>query len=305
MGKLDKPTRSFRHLSSLSALSNPSNVDKSVVPVQVIHLPKSQPRRYFDPSKQEQLIASVKKHGIIEPLLVRPLQDEKYELVAGERRYRAALKLGMETVPIVIRELNDNEALQLALVENLQREDLNPVDETEGILQLLALQLEIPSNKVTSLLYNIQNQQKGKTTRNVAGSSEMEIIGSAFEAIGKTLETFVRHRLPLLKLPSEILEALRQGKLAYTKAQAIARLKNEEARQTLLNETIEENLSLSQIKERAKDLTPSKVEEEKEPSPQQKCKTVIQKVSKSKVWSDPKKRKQIEKLLTELERLVE
>ncbi len=102
---------------------------------------RTQPRRYFDAEKLEQL---VKQHGISEPLLVRPLPDNQYELVAGERRYRAAVKLELAEVPVVVRELNDTEALQLALVENLQREDLSAVEKTEGILQLLALKLNLP-----------------------------------------------------------------------------------------------------------------------------------------------------------------
>jgi ParB family transcriptional regulator, chromosome partitioning protein len=99
---------------------------------------REQPRHYFDPEKLEQLVQSIAQHGILEPLLVRPLETNQYELVAGERRYRAALKLGLSEVPVVIRQLNDEEATQLALIENLQREDLNPIEETEGILQLLA-----------------------------------------------------------------------------------------------------------------------------------------------------------------------
>ena len=103
---------------------------------------RSQPRRYFDPAKQEQLVQSVKQHGILDPLLVRPMPKNQYELVAGERRYRAAVALNLELVPVVIKQLSDQEALQLALVENLQREELNPVEETEGILQLLSLHLD-------------------------------------------------------------------------------------------------------------------------------------------------------------------
>ena len=77
---------------------------------------REQPRHYFDPDKLEQLVQSIAQHGILEPLLVRPLNTDQYELVAGERRYRAALKLGLPEVPVVIRQLNDEEALQLALI---------------------------------------------------------------------------------------------------------------------------------------------------------------------------------------------
>ena len=135
----------------------------------------TQPRRYFDPEKLEQLTQSVKEHGILEPLLVRSLPDNKedtspgetpgvhdvrYELVAGERRYRAATAAGLTEVPVVIKELTDSEALQLALIENLQREDLNPIEETEGILQLLALKLESDTEGVISLLNQLANATK-------------------------------------------------------------------------------------------------------------------------------------------------
>ena len=131
--------------------------NNAFIAIEKIQLSSQQPRRYFDPDKLEQLTLSVKEHGILEPLLVRPLKDGNYELVAGERRFRAATAASLTEVPVVVKELTDSEALQLALVENLQREDLNPVEETEGILQLLALNLEIETQEVVSLLYQMQN----------------------------------------------------------------------------------------------------------------------------------------------------
>jgi ParB family transcriptional regulator, chromosome partitioning protein len=120
-------------------LSAPVEAAASIntVSISKIRLPSHQPRRYFDPEKLQQLTDSIKQHGVLEPLLVRPLQQGEYELVAGERRYRAAQAGGLEIVPITVRELSDQEAIQLALVENLQREDLNPIEETEGVLELL------------------------------------------------------------------------------------------------------------------------------------------------------------------------
>jgi len=140
------------------------------VAVTAIRLPPQQPRRYFDPDKLEQLVLSIKEHGILEPLLVRPRPGGEYELVAGERRYRAAQKLGLAEVPVVIRKLTDEEALALSLIENLHREDLNPVEETEGILQLLSLKLNVAVEETISLLYRMQNEAKGKVTQNVLGS---------------------------------------------------------------------------------------------------------------------------------------
>ena len=98
-----------------------------------IQLPRKQPRRWFDPEKMAHLVKSIQEHGILEPLLVRPLPNGALELVAGERRFRAAQEVGLSEIPIVVKELDDRQALQVALLENLQREDLNPIEETEGI----------------------------------------------------------------------------------------------------------------------------------------------------------------------------
>ena len=94
-----------------------------------------QPRRTFDEAKLEELAGSIRNQGIIQPLVVRR-KDDGYELIAGERRWRAAMKAGLSRVPVVIREASDHEALQLALVENLQREDLNPIEEASGYHRL-------------------------------------------------------------------------------------------------------------------------------------------------------------------------
>jgi ParB family transcriptional regulator, chromosome partitioning protein len=94
-----------------------------------------QPRRSFDEAKIEELAASIRNQGIIQPLVVRPKNDG-YELIAGERRWRAAMKAGLSRVPVVVRAASDHEALQLALVENLQREDLNPIEEASGYRRL-------------------------------------------------------------------------------------------------------------------------------------------------------------------------
>src|SRR3990170_7264196 len=94
-----------------------------------------QPRRVFDEAKIEELASSIRHQGIIQPLVVRP-NGEQFELIAGERRWRAAMKAGLSRVPVVVRNATDHEALQLALVENLQREDLNPIEEANGYRRL-------------------------------------------------------------------------------------------------------------------------------------------------------------------------
>ncbi|MFN6567028.1 ParB/RepB/Spo0J family partition protein [Dendronalium sp. ChiSLP03b] len=268
-----------------------------------IILTENQPRRYFDSQKLQQLKESISTHGILEPLLVRPgKKNGQYELVAGERRYRAATEAGLTSVPVTVRELTDDEAVQLALVENLQREDLNPVEETEGILQLLSLKLKIDLAQVPSLLYRMRNEVVGNSNQNVLISSQSQEIQAVFDHLAFiTWESFVTTRLTLLNLPSEILSALRTGRIAYTKAQAIARLKDESKRKALLEEAITQNLSLAQIRERLKAaLTPK----EQPQSLKQKMQDITHRFQKTKAWDDPKKQKKLEKLLMQMEAIL-
>ncbi|OWY65161.1 chromosome partitioning protein ParB [cyanobacterium TDX16] len=298
------------NLSEIAANAEPDEINfdgKHQIGLSEICLPQQQPRRYFDPQALQELTSSVKQHGILQPLLVRPLPSGRYELVAGERRYHAAKEANLIEVPVVVRELSDETALQLALIENLQREDLNPAEETEGILQLLALKLETSLPEVVSLLYRMQNEAKGKVTHNVMGSLPKQIVQATFEAIGlMDWESFVTNRLPLLNLPSDILEALRQGKIAYTKAQAIARVKDEEQRQALLETAIAQDLSLNQIRERVASIADEKANSisSETSSLKSRMDAAYRLVKKSKIWADPKKQKRLEKLLAELEALA-
>ena len=141
-----------------------------------------------------------------------------------------------------------------------------------------------------------------ETSRDAA-NPDQAVIESVFTSLGlMTWESFVKNRLPLLNLPEDITEALRAGKIAYTKAKAIAIVKDELERATLLKETIDEQLSLSQIKEKIKALHPqSDSETTKIP---ERLKVAYQKVKKTRIWEQPKKRKQLENLLTKLEALI-
>ncbi|MBG1261151.1 ParB/RepB/Spo0J family partition protein [Nostoc commune] len=300
--KRDKPYG--RRLKGLEALIGES-VDTvpcgQFVTIEKIQLSVQQPRRYFDPKKLEQLVQSVKEHGILEPLLVRYLSNDKYELVAGERRYRAARLAGLTEVPVIARSLNDQEALQLSLVENLQRDDLNPIEETEGILELIALQLDKKVPEVISLLYKMQNILAGKVTDNVISNSDAEDVKMIFTGLGlMEWESFTANRLPLLRLPDEILEVLRQGKIEYTKAKVIAKLKEKTERIALLEEAILQNLSLNEIRERLKTRNSSTEEKELE----KQIDSTYKKMKKSKLWDNPKKRKKLELLFAQIEILI-
>jgi ParB family transcriptional regulator, chromosome partitioning protein len=290
------------------------------VSLEQIHLPQSQPRRYFDPQAQQDLVESVRQHGILQPLLVRPLSTGGYELVAGERRYRAAREIGLTEVPIVERELSDTEALQLALIENLQREDLNPVEETEAVLQLLALELNLKLEEVSTLLYRLKHEadrtakQSGhnvmpklengqeQSGHNVMPNTQLESIQTLFARLGSmTWESFVKNRLPLLNLPANIFKAVATGTLQYTKAIALNRIKDEKARSTALEKAIAEDWSLAQIREHIKSL---KFQPD-QTSLKQQLDEAYQKAKKAKVWEDPARQERLSAILRELEVLLE
>lgn len=152
-----------------------------------------QPRRAFDEAKIEELAASVREQGVIQPLIVRPKAD-RYELIAGERRWRAAMKAGLAEVPVIIRDASDNEALQLALIENLQREDLNPMEEARAYRRL-------------------QDEFQW-------GQEQMS------EKVGKSRPA-VANSMRLLSLPEEIQKEVAAGKLPAGQARALLGLQSE------------------------------------------------------------------------------
>jgi ParB family transcriptional regulator, chromosome partitioning protein len=319
---------------------------ETTVKLEDIVLPPHQPRRYFDPQALKELVESVKQHGILQPLLVRPGVEGKYELVAGERRYRAAQEVKLKAVPVVVRELSDDQAFQLALIENLQREDLNPVEETEGILHLLAIRLHCDVEAVKSLLYRMKNAHSkeekqppdslDESRRNVSPNSEETELGDnisdnldeqtesrrnvspkvdleqsktvqqVFESLGlMNWLSFTTKRLPLLNLPEEILTALREGKLEYTKAQALARVKDEELRLELLSRAIANDWSLSQIKEQIIANISSEPPSSKTPNQiPERLKDITQRIKKRQLWKEPRKEKQLVNLLNKLEALL-
>lgn len=310
MSRKRVPVPQMRGVSAfLSTTSEPASTESASdavasVSLEKIHFPARQPRRYFDLDKLEQLTESIKQHGILEPLLVRPLKAGEYELVAGERRYKAAQAAGLKEVPITVRELSDQEALQIALIENLQREDLNPIEETEGVLELLALKLECSKEDILDALTQMATAQKKGVTLSGNVSRRGEAIAEILQVtIGLTPESFRTSRVPLLSLPADVLEVIRQGNLEYTKARAIARVKGEQNRTKLLRQAVTDNLSLSEIKTRIQELKP-KPESTPENILAERLSEIGKRLRKDGVWSDQKKRNRIAKLLDELERLT-
>jgi ParB family chromosome partitioning protein len=308
--KSEKPYKAQANLDILFGEENSSGVEVTALKIEQIVLPTSQPRRYFDEDKLNQLAESIKLHGILENLLVRKLKEdsERYELVAGERRYRAAKLAGLTELPVKIKELTDEEAIEISLIENLQREDLNPVEETEAILQLLSSRLSIARREVTSLLYQMLNVKSGKVTNNVISNSQVNSVEGTFQELGiMAWDSYAINRLPLLNLPEDILDAIKEGKIEYTKAKAIAKIKSEEKREEFLNQAIEENLSLSQIKERIEALAANK-QDGSPPlaTPQKEIVDISQRLKKAQLWKkDPKKWRKAQTLLKKLNELLE
>lgn len=156
---------------------------------------RDQPRKIFDEDALAELADSIAKHGVIQPLLVRPMPDGSYQLVAGERRWRASRMAGLTEVPVVIKELSDDEAMALALIENLQREDLNAIEEAQGIKALM-------------------------DTLSLTQDEAAERVGKSRPAIANALR--------LLKLPGSVIALVSDGKLSPGHARALLGFKDEQ-----------------------------------------------------------------------------
>ena len=177
-----------------------------------------QPRRTFSKESITQLAQSIRDQGVLQPLLVVPRNGGRYRIIAGERRYRASREAGLTTVPCVIRDMDVIRQMEVALIENLQREDLNPIDTAQGIRALM--------------------QQCGYTQDKVA------------QRLGKSRPA-VANLLRLLTLPDSVTEMVREGKLTAGHARVLAGLTAEEEKLRLAKKTTEEDLSVRQLEQLA------------------------------------------------------
>jgi ParB family transcriptional regulator, chromosome partitioning protein len=180
------------------------------LPVEAIERNPNQPRKRFEEAKLEELAASIREHGIVEPILVRK-DGGRYRILAGERRWRAAQRAGLKEVPAVLREASDREAFELALVENLQRADLNAIEEAEA--------------------YEVLLEEHGLTQEKIA------------ERVGKERST-VANALRLLKLPSDVRDLVRDGQLDMGHARALLGLEGVDAVRKIANRAVREGLSV-------------------------------------------------------------
>ena len=188
---------------------------------------RDQPRKHFDEEALKELADSIAMHGVIQPLLVRPLSDGGYQLIAGERRWRASRMAGLSQVPVVVREMTDEEAMELALIENLQREDLNPIEEAEGFKLLMDT-------------YSFTQEQ-------------------AAEKVGKSRPA-VANALRLLSLPEAVLDMVKQGIISSGHARTLIPLTDEKLIIKLAEEISQKELSVRETERIVKTLLKPKNE---------------------------------------------
>ncbi len=208
-------------LSALIPDKESTSVDENIVAYVDIELIKDnslQPRSDYDDAKLEELKASIKEKGVLQPILVRK-QADGYEVIAGERRLRAARAINLAKVPVIIKEVSDNEALILALVENIQREDLNPIEEAEAYKRLM---------EEFNFTYNEIARSVGKGT------------------------TTIINMLRLLKLPSRIREALVKGEITTGHARALLGSDNPEEQINLFEMVTKKKLSVREVERMVK-----------------------------------------------------
>lgn len=224
------------------------------VPIAAVRFNDRQPRKHIDEEGLEELAESIREKGVLEPIIVRRAGGG-YELVAGERRTRAAERAGLSEIPAIVVDIDDREALEIAIIENLQREDLNAVEETEAVLGLLEITLDVERDDVVALLQAVYNEERGRPADGRVRERERDVARALFRRLGRfTISSFVSNRLPILEFPEELLTAVRGGRLEFTKAQAIARVEDVASQRALLKEAVHDGLSLSQIRRRITEL---------------------------------------------------
>jgi ParB family chromosome partitioning protein len=179
---------------------------------------KSQPRQDFDPASIEELSESIRQHGLLQPILVRKRQ-QGYEIIAGERRWRAAQKSGLKTIDVIVKDLSDPDSYLHALVENIQREDLNPIELAKAYKQLI--------------------EEREMTQEEVA------------DLVGKDRST-VANSLRLMKLPVEVQRLVVKGALSMGHARALLALESEESMVKMAREILKRNLSVRQVEKQVR-----------------------------------------------------
>lgn len=197
------------------------------LPINELRVNPYQPRKTFNEESLQELAQSIKEHGVIQPIIVKK-SIKGYEIVAGERRYRASRIAGKETIPCIIREFTDDQMMEIAVLENLQREDLNAIEEALGFEMLMKN-------------LNLTQEQLAKR-------------------VGKS-RSYITNMLGLLTLPTEVKNLVKEGKISTSHARTLSKIENPDQIKELANKIINENLNVRQIEEFSKE-TPKKVKQQ-------------------------------------------
>ena len=214
----DVPVKAPNETDSFSSGASEDEQDKvKYIKIHDIMPNVNQPRKTFNEEKIEELALSIKEHGIIQPIVVRK-KSKGYEIVAGERRWRAAIKADLNQVPCLIRNLDDEQNMLIAIIENMQREDLNPIEEAEGLRQM--------------------TETFGMTQEQVSKS------------VGKS-RPYITNSMRLLKLPDYIKDSIADGRMSAGHGRTLIAMEDENSRTQLWNKIIEEGLSVRETEKLA------------------------------------------------------
>ena len=207
-------------VANVSAGPVKSSTTPNMLPIEKLRANPKQPRRAFVEESLADLVASIKQKGILQPILVSPTEDGHFEIIAGERRFRAAQRAGLKEVPVVVRAGSEAERFEMSLIENLQREDLNPIELAEGFKRL---------------------QEEFQLTQ--------EAIA---QVVGKD-RTVIANTLRFLGLSADIQQALREGKISSGHAKALLAVEDPAAQKTLFDQILSNNLTVRHVEQAARD----------------------------------------------------
>jgi ParB family chromosome partitioning protein len=203
----------------------------TVLKISLVDPKRDQPRKYFDKEALEELASSIKEHGLLQPILVREYGEGRYQIIAGERRFRASKLAGLDEIPAVILDKDDRKVAELSLIENIQREDLNPIEE--------------------AMAFRALAEEYGMTQEELS-----ERVGKSRSAIANSTR--------LLDLPEDVLEMVANGDISAGHGRTLLGLKNRENMLLLANKTVEFDLSVRQLEEEVKKMNNLKIKPEED-----------------------------------------
>lgn len=206
----------------------------STIKLSLIDPKSDQPRKSFDKASLEELASSIAENGLLQPILVREYADGRYQIIAGERRFRASKIAGLSEIPAIVMDKDDRKVAEISLIENIQREDLNPIEE--------------------ALAYKALSEEYGLTQEELSAK-----VGKSRSAIANSMR--------LIDLPSEVMALVKEGKLSAGHARTILGLKSRDDMITLANLAIEYDLSVRRLEEEVKRMNKPKKEKAEEEAP--------------------------------------